>query len=174
MSPFPNLLPMANFEREITSCLNRFFAHRKTQGFAYRLKQSKFNTQYVDVLVDSLDPSYYLAIECKSISGKKIYFSQHFHFDKSHIHQVDSITDFIRKTGRRGFLAVEFRFGAGRAKEAYLMPWETLLGYYGNVPGISIDDFRLCCTLARSGEEYDLPGLDTNEYPLASPIAREV
>ncbi|WP_292384785.1 Holliday junction resolvase [Methanoculleus sp. UBA430] len=174
MALFPTLYWMANFEREITSCLNRFFAHRKTQGFAYRLKQSKFNTQYVDVLVDSLDPRYYLAIECKSISGKKIYFSQHFHSDKNHVHQVDSITDFIRKTGRRGFLAVEFRFGAGRAKEAYLMPWETLLGYYGNVPGIPIDDFRLCCTLDRADEEYDLPGLDTNQYPLSPPTDREV
>ena len=42
------------------------------------------------------------------------------------------------------------------------------------MPGISIGDFRFCCTLTRSGEEYDLPGLDTNAYPLASPTAREV
>ncbi|MCK8519301.1 Holliday junction resolvase [Methanoculleus sp. 7T] len=165
---------MANFEWEITSCINRFFAHRKMQGFAYRLKQSKFNTQYVDVLVDSLDPRYYLAIECKSISEKKLYFSQHFHFDRNNVHQVDSITDFIRKTGRRGFLAVEFRFGAGKPKEAYLMPWDTLLEYYGSVPGISIDDFRLCCALARSNGEYDLPGLDTNQYPLTPPTDVEV
>lgn len=165
---------MANFEWEITSCINRFFAHRKMQGFAYRLKQSKFNTQYVDVLVDSLDPRYYLAIECKSISEKKLYFSQHFHFDRNNVHQVDSITDFIRKTGRRGFLAVEFRFGAGKPKEAYLMPWDTLLEYYGTVPGISIDDFRLCCALNRSNGEYDLPGLDTNQYPLTPPTDVEV
>ena len=164
---------MANFEREITYCINRFFAHRQAQGFAYRLKQSKFNTQYVDVLVDSLDPRYYLAIECKSISGKKVYFSQHFHSDKNHVHQVDAITDFIKRTGRRGFLAVEFRFGAGRAKEAYLMPWSRVLGYYGNVPGISIDDSRLCCALNRSGEEYDLPGPDTNQYPLTPPTDGE-
>ncbi|KUK63753.1 MAG: hypothetical protein XE10_0109 [Methanoculleus marisnigri] len=54
---------MANFEREITCCINRFFAHRQAHGFAYRLKQSKCNTQY------SLDPRYYPAIECKSSSG---------------------------------------------------------------------------------------------------------
>ena len=68
---------------------------------------------------------------------------------------------------------VEFRFGAGRAKEAYLMPWSRVLGYYGNVPGISIDDFRLCCALNRSGEEHDLPGLDTNQYPLTPPTDGE-
>nr|WP_303714901.1 hypothetical protein [Methanoculleus marisnigri] len=70
-------------------------------------------------------------------------------------------------------MQVEFRFGAGRAKEAYLMPWSRVLGYYGNVPGISIDDFRLCCALNRSGEEYDLPGLDTNQYPLSLPTDGE-
>jgi len=53
------------------------------------------------------------------------------------------------------------------------MPWSRVLGYYGNVPGISIDDFRLCCALNRSGEEYDLPGLDTNQYPLSLPTDGE-
>ena len=80
---------MTNFEREITCRINRLFAHRQVQGFAYRLKQSKCNTQYVDVLVDSLDPRYYLAIECRSISGKKIYLSQHFHSDQNNVHQVN-------------------------------------------------------------------------------------
>ncbi|HQD25983.1 MULTISPECIES: Holliday junction resolvase [Methanoculleus] len=163
---------MANFELEVASCINRFFAQRKMQGFAYRLKQSKFNTQYVDVLVDSLDPRYYLAIECKSISGKKLYFSKHFHLDKNNVHQVDSITDFIRKTGRRGFLAVEFRFGAGIPKEAYLMPWEQVLERYRTAPGISIEDFRLCCALTRSNGEYEL-GADTNQYPLSPPTDGE-
>ncbi|MDD4567592.1 MAG: hypothetical protein PHU37_06790 [Methanoculleus chikugoensis] len=72
--------------------------------------------------MDSLDPRYYPAIECKSISGKKIYFSQHFHFDKNNVHQIDAITDFIRKTGRRGFLAVEFRFGAGGRRRCTSCP----------------------------------------------------
>ncbi|WP_292392623.1 hypothetical protein [Methanoculleus sp. UBA303] len=62
---------MANFEGENTCRINRFFAHRRVQGFAYRLKQSKCDTQYVDVLVDSLDPRYHLAIECRSISGRR-------------------------------------------------------------------------------------------------------
>ncbi|WP_317296475.1 PDDEXK family nuclease [Methanoculleus nereidis] len=125
---------MANFERGITRCINRFFTHRQTHGFACRLKQSKFNTRYVDVLVNSLDPRYYPAIECKSISGKKPYFSQHFHSDKNNVRQIDAITDFIRRTGRRGFLAVEFRFGAGMVKEAYLMPGIRFLATTGTPP----------------------------------------
>jgi len=35
---------MANLEWEITCRINRFFAHRRVQGFAHRLKLSKFNT----------------------------------------------------------------------------------------------------------------------------------
>ncbi len=152
---------MAYFEWEITHCINRFFASRQIHGFAYRLKQSRYSSQYVDVLVDSLDPRYYLAIECKSIAGKKIYFSQHFHSDRNDVHQIESISEFLMKTGRRGYLAVEFRFGAGRTKEAYLMPWRQVVEYYRTSPGIGIGDFRRCLALPRSGEGYTLTDLDT-------------
>ena len=104
---------MSDFEREIVHCLNRFFKTHHIQGFAYRLKQHKFTSQYVDVLVDSLNPSYYLSIECKSIIDKKLYFSQHFHADKNNVHQVDAISDFLSKTGRTGY----WRLNSGRARE---------------------------------------------------------
>jgi hypothetical protein len=42
---------VSDFEREMVACLNRFFEAEKRQGFAYRLKQSKWSAQYVDVLV---------------------------------------------------------------------------------------------------------------------------
>ncbi|HMA05351.1 MAG TPA: Holliday junction resolvase [Methanomicrobiales archaeon] len=151
---------MSDFEREMVSCLNRFFKAEKRQGFAYRLKQSKFSTQYVDVLVDSLDPRYYCAIECKSIRGKKLYFSQHFHTDRNHVHQIDAISGFLARTGRRGYLAIEFRFGSGRTREAYLIPWEALVGFYAGAPGIGIDDFRSFIALERTPEGYVLRELD--------------
>jgi Holliday junction resolvase len=154
---------MSDFERDIVHCMNYFLASARIGGFAYRLKQAKFNAQYVDVLVDSLDPRYYLAIECKSIRGKKLYFTQHFHQDKNNVHQVESIAEFVRKTGRRGFLAVEFRAGSGRAKEAYLMPWEEVLGRYRADAGISIDAFRDSVPLERNGDTYTLASL----YPKA-------
>lgn len=93
----------------------------------------------MDVLVDSLNPTYYLAIECKSILDKKLYFSQHFHTDKKSIHQVDAITDFLKKTGRAGFLAIEFRFGAGKANEAYLIPWAAVIDHFRLNRGISLE-----------------------------------
>ena len=104
---------MSDFEREIVHCLNRFFKTHHFQGFAYRLKQHKFTSQYVDLLVDSLNPTYYLAIECKSIIDKKLYFSQHFHSDKKNVHQVDAISDFLQKPAGSGTLPLN----SGRARE---------------------------------------------------------
>jgi Holliday junction resolvase len=145
---------MSDFEREIVHCVNRYFRSHHVQGFAYRLKQHRFSSQYIDVLVDSLNPSYYLAIECKSILDKKIYFSQHFHSDKNGIHQMDAITGFLKKTGRTGYLATEFRFGAGKANEAYLIPWETVLDHFRTNRGIGLDDARTCIRLGRTKEGY--------------------
>ena len=139
-------------------CLNRFFKTHHIQGFAYRLKQHKFTSQYTDVLVDSLNPSYYLSIECKSIIDKKLYFSQHFHADKNNVHQVDSITDFLAK-GRRGFLAVEFR-PPGKTSEAFLIPWPVVVGHFGANKGISVEDARSCIVLFRSKDGYLLESLN--------------
>jgi Holliday junction resolvase len=151
---------MSDFEREMVACLNRFFGESRRQGFAYRLKQHKFSTQYVDVLVDSLDPRYYCAIECKSIRGKKLYFSQHFHSDRNQVHQIDAISAFLARTGRRGYLAIEFRFGSGKAREAYLIPWEALVRFYRSAPGIGIEEFRSFITLPRTPGGYLLRELE--------------
>lgn len=147
---------MSDFEREIVHCLNRFFKTHHVQGFAYRLKQHKFTSQYVDVLVDSLNPSYYLSIECKSIIDKKLYFSQHFHSDKKNVHQVDAISDFLTKTGRIGFLAVEFRQGPGKPSEAFLIPWITVVAHFRENKGITIEDARAGIALSKCKDGYVL------------------
>jgi Holliday junction resolvase len=151
---------MSDFEREIVHCLNRFFKTHHIEGFAYRLKQHKFTSQYVDVLVDSLNPSYYLSIECKSIIDKKLYFSQHFHTDKDKVHQVDAISDFLQKTGRIGFLAVEFRQGPGKAGEAFLISWPVVVEHFRANRGITIDDARSGIVLARSKDGYLLESMN--------------
>ena len=151
---------MSDFEREIVHCMNRFFKTRHIHGFAYRPKQQKFTSHYVDVLVDSLNPSYYLSIECKSIIDKKLYFSQHFHSDKNKVHQVDAISDFLIKTCRAGYLAVEFRQGPGKANEAYLIPWATIVCHYKENKGITVEDARTSGTaLSCSKDGYVLEKL---------------
>jgi len=151
---------MTDFEREIVHCLNRFFKTHHIQGFAYRLKQHRVTSQYTDVLADSLNPSYYLSIECKSIIDKKLYFSQHFHADRNQVHQVDAISDFLVKTGRVGFLAVEFRQGPGKAGEAFLIPWPVVVNHFKENKGITIDDARTCIVLGKSKDGYLLESLN--------------
>ncbi len=151
---------MSDFERQIVHCFNRFFEARHIHGFAYRLKQHRFSTQYIDVLVDCISPSYYCAVECKSIMDKKLYFSQHFHSDKKNVHQVDAISGFLQKTGRAGYLAVEFRPGAGKPNEAYLLPWAVVVDHFRDNRGIGIDDARQGIALSRKKGEYLLERLD--------------
>ncbi len=151
-----------DFEREMVVCMNRFFTENRMKGFAYRLKQSHFNTQYVDIIVDSLDPAYYLAIECKSLNGKRLYFTSNFHKDKDGVHQVDNISGFVKYTGRRGYLAVEFR-GQGSKNEAYLMPWTKVLEFFETSAGIPIEEFRKCTALERVQGGYRLPCLNPSE-----------
>ena len=151
---------MSDFEREIVHCLNHFFKTHYIQAFAYRLKQSRYTNQPVDVLVDSLNPAYHLSIECKSIIDKKLYFSQHFPTDKNKVHQVDTISDFITKTGRIGYLAVEFRQGPGKANEGFLIPWPVVVEHYKADKGITIDDARFCIALSRSKDGYLLETLN--------------
>lgn len=147
-----------DFEREVVASFNRYFTEHRMKGFAYRLKQAHFNTQYVDIIVDSLDPSGYLAVECKSLKGKRIYFSSNFHKDKDGVHQIDNISGFLKYTGRRGFLAVEFR-GVGPKNEAYLMPWEMVLDLFSRQASISIEAFRACIPLERTPYGYHLDTL---------------
>jgi hypothetical protein len=111
------------------------------------------------VLADSPDPSYCLSIECKSIIDRKLYFSQHFHAGRNNVHPVEAITDFLAETGRRGFLAVEFRQGPGEANEAFLIPWPVVVDHFRANRGITIGDARACTVLAMSKDGYLLESL---------------
>ncbi len=150
---------MTEFERQLVNAFNRYFAERDENGIAYRRKQHRFSSQFVDVLVDSIRPEFYLAIENKSISTKatnKLYFSQHFS-ESDDGHQVDRITDFLRRSGRKGFLAVEVKRGRGRQRKAYFIPWKRLQERYEEgETGIHIDEFDDFMELERVSESYDV------------------
>ncbi|HJK16432.1 MAG TPA: Holliday junction resolvase, partial [Methanocorpusculum sp.] len=97
-------------------------------------------------------------IECKSVKGKRISFSSNFHKDKDNVHQIDNISGFLKYTGRRGFLAVEFR-GTSQKNEAYLMPWEMVLAFFDTQASVPIDEFRRCIPLERTSYGYHLDSL---------------
>jgi hypothetical protein len=45
-------------------------------------------------------------------------------------------------------------------REAYLIPWDALVGFYRAAPGIGIDEFRGFITLLRTPEGYILNELE--------------
>lgn len=124
------------FERELVNEINDLAEDSKVDFYAHRKKQHRFTSQECDVLVDSANNYYYLGIEAKtkkidyekankdnnSVEGK-LYFSQHFSTNKDDVHQVESMQDFIEKSGRKGILAIAYRRGRGKSVLKYALPW---------------------------------------------------
>ncbi len=150
---------MTEFERELVNAFNKYFEEENIQGIAHRMKQHRFSSQLCDVLVDSSHETFYLAIENKSIKTKstnKLYFTQHFSTSENG-HQVERITRFLEKSGRKGYLAVELKRGRGRPRKAYMVPWSELLTAYNNdETGLHIDEIKQYPELFRNSEDYSL------------------
>ncbi len=155
---------MSNFERELVISLNDYFGEKDLDAISYRMKQHRFSQQMLDVLVDSSDRRLYLGIECKSISASKgataLYFSQHFSVDKRGEHQVTKMQEFIRKSGRIGYLAVELRMGSGKSKAAYFITWPKVWRrYIEGQAGFSIEEIKGNTRIARNNGKYAVGGL---------------
>lgn len=150
---------MTEFERELVKAFNNFFEEEDISAFAHRKKQHRFSSQVCDVLVDSKHEMFYLAIENKSVktsSTGKLYFSQHFS-EANNLHQVERISDFVEKSGRKGFLAVELKRGRGKPREGYMIPWRKIRERYENGnPGMSIEEIKQHPQLMRSSGTYSI------------------
>jgi Holliday junction resolvase len=159
-----NVRSMSNFERELVRSFNAFFGEQYIEAIAYRIKQHRYSQQMLDILVDSSDYRLYLGIECKSISPSKgataLYFSQHFSVNKRGEHQVAKMQEFIRKSGRAGYLAVELRMGSGKSKAAYFITWpEVWRRYNEKQAGFSIEEIRNSTLVAHNDGHYAVEGL---------------
>lgn len=157
------------FERDIAKAYNVFFREKKIRGFAYRLKQYKYTSQLIDILVDSPYNEYYQAVECKSIKMTRGNRSINFHsyFSEG---QIENEHRFIELTGRRGILAVELRHqpdsyiekkgvrgGRKGWKEAYLVPFEYVWDVYlSGAKSLSVDDIRSFPNIKREKSLYRL------------------
>jgi len=166
---------MGDFEWALTAALNSFFQRDGVTAIAYRLKQSRFSSQLVDILVDSRIPEYYLAIECKSLDARKtnaLYFKQYFSFAAGE-HQIVRETEFITRSGRQGILAVELRQGAGKARTSYLVPWgHVYQNFMDGKSGLTLREIEENPPLERKGGAYEISRLDlvriSGYYDLAS------
>jgi hypothetical protein len=154
---------MGDFEWALTAALNSFFERSCIHAIAYRLRQSRFASQLVDILVDSRIPEYYLAIECKSLDARKtksLYFKQHFSTTAGD-HQLSRETEFITRSGRKGILAVELRHGVGRPRTAHLVPWGAVFQSFqaGNV-GLTMNEIQDNPALERKKGTYEISQMD--------------
>ena len=154
---------MPDFEWALTHALNAFFEKEDIAAIAYRLKQSPFAAQFMDILVDSKIPEYYLAIECKSLDARKtksLYFRRYFS-QAAGDHQLSRETEFITRSGRQGILAVELRRGAGKARTAHLVPWGQIYQSFSEgKSGLSLRDIEINPPLERAGGVYRISRLD--------------
>jgi hypothetical protein len=156
---------MTEFEHMLVNSFNAYIEENEIRAISYRLKQHRFTPQFLDVLVDSLNPDLYLGIECKSISVDKganaLYFSQHFTVDKNGIHQIERISNYLNKSGRRGFLAVELRLGPGHGREAYMVPWNELeKKYFDKDLKLTLQEIRSFPKIKREGKDYKVDPME--------------
>jgi Holliday junction resolvase len=154
---------MGDFEWALATALNSFFEKEGIHAIAYRLKQSRFSSQLVDILVDSRIPEYYLAIECKSLDARKtksLYFKQHFSLAAGN-HQLARETEFIIRSGRQGILAVELRHGVGKSRTAHLVPWgQVYQSFHAGKVGLTLEEIENNPPLERKGGAYEISHLD--------------
>ena len=167
---------MGDFEWAMVNALNSFFEKEGIAAIAYRLRQSRFAAQLVDILVDSRTPEYYLAIECKSLDARKtksLYFKQHFSLAEGG-HQMARETDFITRSGRQGILAVELRRGAGKTRTAHLVPWGQIFqSYNAGKAGVPISEIEINPPLERKKGAYRISRLDIVRISGYYDLARE-
>ncbi len=154
---------MSDFEWALTAALNIFFEKEGIDAIAYRLKQSRFVSQVMDILVDSRHPEYYLAIECKSLDARKakaLYFKQHFS-SAAGGHQLARETEFLTRSGRQGILAVELRHGVGKPRTAHFIPWgQVYQSYDAGRVGLTREEIEVNPALERTGGAYEISRLD--------------
>lgn len=164
-----------NDENGLVSALNRYYDENGLKGLAYRRKQHRFTSQFIDIMMDSAEEDIPdAAIEHKSFktkSSNKLYFSQHFSsgteddFLKS-THQVDRVEEFRHKTGYDVYLGVEVRRGPGKAIQLYMVPWRVVVERYntwkdtGDCAGFTpewLESSDKVIQVEREGGEWQIP-----------------
>lgn len=115
-------------EDKVCRCLNKHFMENQITAFAFRLKQYKYAKQYTDIIVDSLSPDYFMALEVKSKRGKyALNFNSDFTIDEhTKEHQLDRQCEFSRRTGRIAYVVLYCRQGAGKPVLCYVFESSTL------------------------------------------------
>lgn len=131
-------MPGVRFEQKIRRIIDNHLLKSNIRGVAKRRVMSRWTKQEIDLTVDSPHPEWYMAIECKGRTVKKtpvtLQFSSLFHKE-----QIETMRNYIWKSGRRGFLAVELGFTVNRRtgemvnpnrRGIYIIDWKDVLSRY--------------------------------------------
>jgi len=131
-----------NFESLLVRSLRHYFDTSYIRAYVERRPQTRYKKQFVDIVIDSPTLGY-LAIECKSVKGAYLNFKSNFHTEQglNHTHQVETISWYLAKTGRVGYLAVESR--APKGNKFYMMPWaDVATRFNSGFKGYKLDELR--------------------------------
>jgi len=104
-------------ENEVVRKLNQKFARESIHANSYRYPQQRGRNQACDVIVDSMDRSWFLAIEVKSLrKGKYLNFKDYFTVDKHGEHQLDRLCEFARAGDRHAIIVLFVRESSRKRK----------------------------------------------------------
>lgn len=137
---------MSDEEQEFARAIETYLEERGS-GVAWRHKQARFTEQKLDIFVDLPETRFTgLGIEHKAVkldSTNKLYFSSHFSEketdDGELIHQIDAISEFLDRSGRVGWLAIQVRRGRGKPTDTYMLTWEFVKSLYEDEDEAGID-----------------------------------
>jgi hypothetical protein len=158
-----------NFESLLVRSIRNYFATNDIDAFVERRIQSRYRKQYCDIIIDGALGFY--AVECKSIGGNHLYFNSNFHTVEDGLnqtHQIETIDWFLRKTARRGFLAVELRNYGRRGNRCHLIPWESVLRRFrASEKGFTADEIKAYPCAVKVNKLYDMTEvIQSFVYPL--------
>ncbi len=105
---------MNTFETKLTTILKQY--GRNYDMLCQRNIQSRFVTQYADILIDCGTTKKYIAIECKRVQTNNFYFKRYFHET-----QLQTLFDYFIRTGRSGFVSIKLK------KTISIIPWSAVL-----------------------------------------------
>jgi Holliday junction resolvase len=105
---------MNAFETKLTTLLRQY--GKNYDMLCQRNIQSRFVTQYADILIDCGTTKQYIGIECKRVKTKNFYFKRYFHQA-----QLDTLFTYFSKTGRAGFVSIKLN------KTISIIPWQAMM-----------------------------------------------
>lgn len=148
-----------DFERSMVHAFNDYAELCGKKLVAYRHIQMRFQPQLWDVLVDSRDNEFYLALECKSINPEtvdKLYFKKAFNWHKGEC-QIVRESDWLNRSGRNGFLVVELRRAKTYGTSAFFVPWRVVShAFKSGKPAVEQEQITFCPSLKKRGGKYTM------------------